>query len=78
MLSERTKKILKEAVEQSRQVWGDIDHLVNAGPAKMLDEEFLKEADVPTSDDPENTFSDDIRANRKEAEQYLAGLLGMM
>ncbi len=75
MLSENTTRLLKLAVE----TFNDSDFLRSTGPARLLDEVLLQELDAagPTHDDPDNTLGSDIRANRQEAEQYLAGLLGM-
>lgn len=80
MLNPITQGILKRSVELwKKENAGDISFLQECGPAKLIDEQCLLECDVVgcTPDDPDNIFSQDVRNNRQEAEQFMAGLLGM-
>lgn len=68
MLSQVLMNDLKVSVNKNRDNPVRFNWLVSQGPAKLLSDEYLEGI----------CYADEVRANRKEAEQYLAGLLGMM
>ncbi len=71
MLSDDVKIVLNLAVGAFK---GDREWLQEKGPGFLLRDELLDQ--VAAAVGPK--VSDDIRANRAEAETYLAGLIGMM
>ena len=76
MLTERTKKALRGAVKSFQEA--GMGHLLTEkGPAFFCSDETMMVFDTIVTGGSKKALSDDIRANRKEAEQYLAGLLGM-
>lgn len=68
MLSDAAKSKLKTAVELGNQLQ-QIEHLRTVGPAQLV------QWTIEYFPDCQNTES--IKANVKEAEQFLAGLLGL-
>lgn len=77
-LSESTKEILR--LSTSRLTPEEKQELAIVGPAVMLESALRDCRDLyrPSEDDPNNVFTAEVQAHRQEAEQFLAGLLGMM
>lgn len=69
MLSERLMNGIRNDVELLKR-HGALEHLQMRGPAYLLSEKFLLDVN------PE--LAEEVRANRPEAERFLAGLIGMM
>ena len=76
MLSETSKSLLSFAIPKQIELFG-LEHVQADGPKTLVD--WLME---PLEEERDSEFNRrtmaNIRDNRKEAEQYLAGLLGMM
>jgi len=73
MLSEKSKALMKVSIRMmGKYTKNGIKYLAEAGPTKVLDATLSE----PMPDRPD--VEQNLRENRKEAERYLASLLGMM
>ena len=72
-LSEATKAEMARATREMTMM-GLMPRMQKMGPVKLMDDAAMDR--WAKSPDGQATV-DDIKANRKEAETYLAGLLGM-
>jgi hypothetical protein len=68
MLSEKAKDCIRQTVQKAIPIWG-IEKLMTLGPKYLLSH---------FGNDPDHPLDKEIAANRKEAEQYLGSMLGMM
>ena len=76
MLSDKAKLVLRESVDAC-VADGEFDALVKDGPATLV--AFAVEAATRYAECiAVREFIDNIVQNKPEAEQYVAGLLGMM
>lgn len=73
MLDEYSKKVLEFGYTQSAKMLGEFNELPRIGPSVLIDEaiDCCELADKVL-------VAKNLKENRKEAEQYLAGLMGMM
>jgi len=72
MLSESAKERFKSTIEHFRQNKGAEAWMIEMGPVKLV-QVSIDQCPVPTHPDCIN-----MKENQQEAEQYVAGLLGMM
>ena len=70
-LSDRAKIALRASIEEPKKMFGPRAEaiMLEQGPAKLIE-------DIIGGAPPEAVA--ELRENRKEAEQFVAGLLGMM